>query len=149
MSKPKKDETVEFLEDLLIPDTSKMSSQEIDEALKNTGIDVVTFNRRVANRAREIATRERREGRSAPPYLRDIVRQLDPEGPLPSHLEDAKQKAKALVNRITGAFTPPPTPTVVASYRKGDKELTESDREILEHERKALVDSLKNDEKAE
>lgn len=146
MPKPKKDETVEFLEDLLLMDTSELNEEEAEATLRDTGIDVVEFDRNLANMVRDIATRERQEGRSVPGYLKKMIRQLDPEGPLPSGLEEAKRKAGQWVAGLADKLTPPEAPTVLASYRKGDDALTDSDQDLLERERKVLLERTKHDD---
>jgi hypothetical protein len=146
MSTRKKDETIGFLENLLLPDVSEMTREEVDRALREEGIDVEEYQKRIASGVREIAKRERREGRSAPAYLRDVIEQLDPFSGLPVGIRSATQKAKSWIDQISGRLSPPADPILLASYRKSDKELTEGDRDLLDKEKEALLERMKNDD---
>jgi hypothetical protein len=148
MSASKKDEQLEFLEEVLFAD-GKITLEEIEAALKDAGVDVRGFNKRITSMAREIAIRERREGRTAPPYLQEIVRQLDPSGPLQAGFREATQKAEAWIDRMTKKIHPPVNPVLLASYRKGDEHLSKSDQEILEQEKQALLERIKTDDKTD
>lgn len=145
-----KDKTMEFLEDLLMPDIEEMTPQEVEAVLEDAGIDAKEFDRRIAGLAREIATRERRERGSAPRYLRDVITQLDPAGPLPDGLAAARQKAGEWIAGIAeGVRKTTPEATILASYRNRKEEMSTEDESLLEREKSWLLERIKPDDETE
>lgn len=136
--KSKPQEELSRLEELLEPDVEDMTKEELAARLSGSGTDVRRLHRRLANRAREIELQYRKQLGSAPPFLREAISQLDPEK-LPGKTSAALDKATSWIDGLSRITSLPSQPVVLESYRKGDQELSERDRELLDEERKELL----------
>ena len=147
--KTKPQEALSFLVELLEPDVENMSKEDLADRLSVSGVDVKGFHKRVAGRARELEVKYRKQSGSAPRYLRDAIEQLDPESRLPRKTSAAIEKASSWIDELSRRFPVPSQPVVLESYRKGDVDLSVSDRELLDKERERLLKKLDESDETE
>ncbi len=132
----------------LFPDDATATDQEVSAFLEAMNSDVEGLRTRLVEAARELGAAERREQRSAPPYLRDVVTSLENAGSLPRELGAAASRAKEWLKGLMQPVSAPGHLTILEAYRKGDADLTEKDKETLDELADELRRKVEDDDKA-
>ncbi len=114
-----------------------MTEEDLDRLLSDAGVDVAESQRKVARLADELAAAFRAQNRPAPKFLVNLARAM--RGDAPASFADAKRQHEAWaadLGRSTSSGGP--VRIVAAARRKGDAELSDADRALLEEQRRLL-----------
>ena len=130
MSKEKKRERERLRQiiDSLQVDPATAPIEDIDEAL--AGEDITKLRARLFQRAREIATVQRKQQIPVSRALQKFIDATNDGAALPADRNDAFLKAVEHL-QMPSAVTLASTPRQVEAYRKGDKDLSQKDKNIL------------------
>jgi hypothetical protein len=130
MSKAQKQERdrLRTIIDNLQVDPATAPMEDINEALD--GEDIAKLRARLFQRAREIATAQRKNQTPVSRALQKFIDAMNDGPALPADRSDAFTKAVEQFS-MPSAVTLRSTPRQLEAYRKGDKDLTEKDKTIL------------------
>lgn len=138
---------LEAVLDALLPDVENLSDADVDHLIAESACDVSAIRRRLHTMANDAAANHRRAGHAAPKALVAFADAMDDSPKLPRDPAAALAKALHFVKALGQAVVPPIGGLhVVEAYRKGDVELTDHDRAVLDEAADALRRELEGDD---
>lgn len=149
MSKKRQREEAKRLEAMLnalLPDVENLSDEEVDRLIIESGCDLPTIRKKLHATATEVAASYRRQSHAAPKALVAFADAMDDSRKLPRDPAAAIAKAVRFVEALGQRLLPPVGGlTIREAYRKGDAELSERDRAVLDEAADALRKELEGD----
>ncbi|MEX1245269.1 MAG: hypothetical protein WEB59_07135 [Thermoanaerobaculia bacterium] len=131
----------------LLPDIEEMSREDIDSLLEESGCDLTEIRRTLHATAAEIAANYRRNGKAAPVALVAFAEAMDDSPLLPRDPKAAEAKAAGWIRQLGRALPlPAGQAQVLEAYRKGEADLSDRDRRILDAAAAELRKRLTDDE---
>jgi hypothetical protein len=148
---PKRDvervfEQVRELAERLTAEEGSLSTSQLADQLRQSGIDPDALKGRLHQALKAVAARERAAGRASPLGLEQAIDQTAPEDVAPASQAVAEKKMDRWLQRFGAAFTVPDLLEAARAYRKSG-DVSEAEQAELDELEQKLKDSIakKND----
>jgi hypothetical protein len=140
--KKKKPSTLEAALETFVPDPEAFTDTDVDEILAGAGASRDELHRKVAESARSLGARLRKNNVPAPVVLRDVIDALGSSDSLPRDLGLAKAQASKRVADLERQSSVDPNYRLQEAARKGPGALSDKDQRLLDAEKEDFMREL-------
>ena len=140
--KKKKPSSLEAALETFVPDPESFSDAEVDEILSGATTNRDDLHRKVAESARALGARLRKNNVAAPVVLRDVIDALSDNTSLSRDLQLAKTQAAKRVADLEHRGTVDPNYRLQEAARKGARDLSDKDQRLLDAEKEDFMREL-------